>query len=370
MPCLLALAILPMLIAAAAPAPPPMPRIALSKDKKTFILADSGQPFIPWGFNYLGQFGHLAEDDWDTAEGWQRIETDFREMRKLSANVVRWHLQFETFMKAPDQPDVAQLARLKKLLTLARANGLYLDLTGLNCFRLNRIPAWYDQLPEPARWKAQAHFWDAIAQTCSGDSIIFCYDLMNEPVIGEPKPGEPAWLGGELGGSYFVQRISNKPAGRDSKDIAQAWVKTLIAPMRQRDPQTLITVGVIPWATVWPTAKPIFYSPQVARHLDFVSIHLYPATGRLEKDLAALAVYDIDRPLLIEETFPLSCSLADFDKFVDGASGRADGWISHYFGHTPAEHRAGAQPGGAPVADFLEYWAKKKETIIKHNPKP
>ncbi|QEL16245.1 cellulase family glycosylhydrolase [Limnoglobus roseus] len=318
---------------------------------------------MPWGFNYLGRFERLAEDDWDTPAGWRNIETDFAEMRKLGANVVRWHLQFETFMAAADKPRADQLARLKKLLDLAGETGLYLDLTGLNCFRLKRIPEWYDKLAEADRWAAQARFWSAIAETCAGHPAAFCYDLVNEPVINEPGPKDHPWVGGELGGFHFVQRISNKPAGRDTKDIAEAWVKTLVAAIRTHDKDTLITVGVIPWAMVWPNAKPLFYSPQVARHLDFVSVHFYPSAGKVDKAQAALAVYDIGKPLVVEETFPLSCSVAELDQFIDGAADRADGWISHYFGATPAEHRAGAKPNGPLVADFLEYWKKKGEKV-------
>lgn len=349
------------------PRPAAMPRVRVSADSKRFELAGSGKAFVPWGFNYLGKFDHLAEDDWDTDEGWKRIETDFREMKNLGANVVRWHLQLETFIKAPDRPDTAELARLKKLLGLAREHGLYLDLTGLNCFRLNRIPEWYDALPEADRWKCQARFWDAVAKTCAGDPTVFCYNLMNEPVIGEPGPKDHPWVGGELGGFHFVQRISNKPAGRDTKDIAEAWVKTLVDAIRRHDKETLVTVGDIPWNTVWPGAKPVFCSPQVGKHLDFVSVHFYPSTGKLDKELVALAAYDVGQPLVVEETFPLSCSLPDFEKFVDSTSGRVDGWISHYFGYTPAQHRAGAKPGGTAVAEFLEYWSKKGKTVTGAN---
>lgn len=345
----------------------PMPRVKLSADGKTFVLAKTGQAFVPWGFNYLGRHEHLAEDDWDTEGGWKRIEADFREMRKLGANVVRWHLQFETFMAAADKPRAGQLARLRKLLDVAAANRLHLDLTGLGCYRRSRIPVWYDAITEADRWAAQAKFWAAVAETCAGHPAVFCYDLMNEPVINEPGAKEHPWVTGELGGFYFVQRICNKAAGRDAKDIAEAWVKSQVAAIRAKDKDTLVTVGVIPWAMVWPNAKPIFYSPQVAKHLDFVSAHFYPYAGKVDKALAALGVYDIGKPLVIEETFPLSCSLAELDQFIDGATDRADGWMGHYFGATPAEHRAGAKPG-AVAADVLEYWQKKGAKIAKPAP--
>ncbi|QEH36305.1 Cellulase (glycosyl hydrolase family 5) [Aquisphaera giovannonii] len=349
--------------ASGADPPPRLERIRVSVDGTRFVQAGSGRGFVPWGFNYLGLFEHLAEDDWQTPEGWKRIEADFREMKRLGANVVRWHLQFETFVKAADRVDEQQLGRLRRLLGVARENGLYLDLTGLNCFRRDRIPAWYDALAEADRWKCQAFFWEAVARTCAGEPAVFCYNLMNEPVIAEPKPDEPPWVTGELGGFFFVQRISNRPAGRDAKDIAEAWVKSLVAAIRRHDRETLVTVGDIAWTVIWPGGKPAFASQQVARHLDFVSVHLYPATGRIDRDVAALEPYDVGKPLVVEEIFPMGCSVADLDKFIDATTPRVDGWIAHYFGHTAAEHRAGAQPAGALVADFLDYWSRKGAKI-------
>lgn len=336
-----------------------LPRIRIGADKNSFEIIGTKSKFTPWGFNYLGQFEHLAEEEWDDEAGWNRIEKDFAEMKKLGANVVRWHLQFEIYMESPDKAKPEQLARLKKLLKVAREQRLYLDLTGLSCYRLKRSPLWYDELSEADRWQAQANFWEAIAETCAGDSVVFCYDLMNEPVITEAKPGEHPWLTGELGGFHFVQRISNKPAGRDSQAIAAAWVKQLSEPIRRRDPDALITVGVIPWAFVWPNAKPVFYAPEAAKHLDFASIHVYPKSGALEKELAALAVYDVGMPLVIEEIFPMTCSIKELDQFIDAASPKVDGWMSHYFGYTAAEHRTEKSIAGAIKAEALEYWGKK-----------
>jgi branched-chain amino acid transport system permease protein len=80
-------------------------------------------------------------------------------MRKLGANVVRIHLQFGTYMKEPDAFDEAALGRLRKMLDLAQETGLYLDLTGLSCYHLDHIPAWYDALDEKERWDVQARWW-------------------------------------------------------------------------------------------------------------------------------------------------------------------------------------------------------------------
>src|SRR5688572_13121225 len=71
---------------------PPTKRVRISDDGKSFVVADSGRPFVPWGFNYLGEFGKLVEETW--AHDWPRLEKDFADMRALGANVVRVHLQF------------------------------------------------------------------------------------------------------------------------------------------------------------------------------------------------------------------------------------------------------------------------------------
>jgi hypothetical protein len=348
----------------AAPPPADMPRVKVSPDRTHFVLS-SGEQFRPWGFNYLGLHEHLAEEDWHTPAGWARVEKDVHEMKKLGANVVRWHLQFETYMTAADTPNRDQLARLRKLLDLARTTGLYLDLTGLSCYRKARIPAWYDALPEGERWAAQAVFWAAVAEACADHPAVWCYNLMNEPVIGEPKPGEHPWLAGELGGFHFVQRVSTKPAGPDRDAIAAAWVKKLVNAIRKHDRDTLITVGEIPWSQIWPTAKPVFYLPQTAGDLDFVSVHLYPGRDELTKDVAALSAYQIGKPVVVEEVFPLNCSIPDLDKFIDATDGRVSGWVSHYFGSTAAEHRTGAKPAGPLVAEFLDYWQRKGAAVTR-----
>src|SRR5205085_4341599 len=129
-------------------------------------------------------------------------------------------------------------------------------------------------------------FWEAIAQTCHESPAIFCYDLMNEPVVTEDKEGRD-WTPGAMGDRYFVQRLTLDFKGRSPKEIAAAWVDQMTAAIRKQDSRHLITVGAIPWALTWPTAKPLFYSPEVSKNLDFVSLHFYPVTNEVEKALTA-----------------------------------------------------------------------------------
>jgi hypothetical protein len=142
-------------------------------------------------------------------------------------------------------------------------------------------------------------------------------------------------------------------------------VDQLTAAIRAEDPEHLITVGVIPWALVWPTAKPVFYAPEVIGALDFVSIHLYPAKGAVDKALTAMRVYDLGKPLVIEETFPLACSLEEMDAFIQQSRSRAEGYVSFYWGRTAEEYgKATEKPEVAGVMrSWLQYFGAQAEQM-------
>ena len=337
-------------------------RVRVAADGKGFALEPSGVPFVAWGVNYdHDRDGRLLEDYW--ADEWPTVEADFREIRDLGANVVRVHLQLGRFMKTAAEPDADALARLARLLALAETNGLRLDLTGLGCYHKKDVPPWYDGLAEADRWAVQARFWSAVARTGAGRAAVFCYDLMNEPILPGAKP-ETNWLAGELGGKFFVQRLTLDLAGRSREQVAKAWVDRMAAAVRAEDPAGLVTVGVIPWAAVWPAAKPLFYAKDVGAALDFASVHFYPKKGGVEKALKALAVYDVGKPLVIEELFPLACGLDELDAFIEGSRPLADGWIGFYWGQT-VEELAAAPPdiGRAILRGWLDDFRRRAPAL-------
>jgi hypothetical protein len=239
-----------------------------------------------------------------------------------------------------------------------------LDVTGLGCYERNAVPKWYNDLNETRRWAVQARFWEAVAGVCSRSPAIFCYDLMNEPIVTEDKQGRD-WTPGEFAVKCFVQRLTLDFAGRTERQIAKAWVDQMAGAIRKHDTQHLITVGAIPWALTWPTAKPLFYSKEVSENLDFVSLHFYPKAGEVDKALTALAVYNIGKPVVIEEMFPLNCPVTDLDKFIDGSRKIATSWIGFYWGKTIEEYRAGKRDIAEGMAlGWLEYFARKTPGIL------
>ena len=334
--------------------------IRVGKDGVSFVRGEG--KFLVWGFNYdRDAAGRLLEDYWD--KEWSTVQEDFREMKDLGANVVRVHLQLAKFMASEQQPRRESLRRLGELVELAEKSGLHLDVTGLGCYHKQDVPGWYDALDESARWRVQARFWAAVAETCAQSPAVFCFDLMNEPILPGDKP-EREWLAGELAGNFYVQRISLSLAGRTQETVARAWVNQLVIAIREHDKHHLVTVAEIPWAMVFPGAKSIFHTRKVGEHLDFVSVHFYPEAKQVPKALEALSVYAVGKPVLIEEMFPLKCSLEELDAFVTGSRAVASGWLGFYWGKTIEEYRK-AQPTVEErlTRAWLEYFRQKAPTM-------
>ncbi|HYW79122.1 MAG TPA: cellulase family glycosylhydrolase, partial [Thermoguttaceae bacterium] len=211
--------------------PLPLEWIRPSEGRTHFVGANSHNRIVMWGVNYdHDDEGRLIEDYWQ--DEWGTVVADFQEIKALGANVVRIHLQLAKFMNTPEQPNKANLERLGMLLRLAKETRLYLDLTGLACYHKQDVPPWFDSLEEKARWEVQARFWRAVADVCKNSPAVFCYDLMNEPILPGKQP-ETDWLAGEFGGKHFVQRIALDLAGRTRTEVARDWVAQMASAIRE-----------------------------------------------------------------------------------------------------------------------------------------
>jgi aryl-phospho-beta-D-glucosidase BglC (GH1 family) len=171
------------------PAPPKTNRLEpIRIEGRAFVLSNSGRKFVPWGFNYDHDAANrLLETYWD--KEWDDVASDFNEMKELGANTVRIHLQMARFMTSETNLNSTSFEQLGRLVKLAEETRLYLDVTGLGCYDKMEVPKWYNALTEEERWEVQARFWEAVAKVCSESPAIFCYDLMNEPVLTEDKKG-------------------------------------------------------------------------------------------------------------------------------------------------------------------------------------
>jgi hypothetical protein len=338
-------------------------RIVVSRDAKGFVTEETHLPFRPWGMNYGNNAG-LMEDFWE--KDWWILESDFRKLKGTGANVVRVHLQFGKFMRGPSRPDAAAFKKFAELIRLAEENGLYLDVTGLACYRPSDTPPWYDALEEAGRWAAQANFWAEVARVGSARNAVFCYDLVNEPIVPGEKRKSGEWRSGNLfGGMDFLQFIALDPAGRKREDIAAAWVRRMIAAIRRYDKKTLVTVGLLPWSRAWHHLSG-FLPEKVGPQLDFMSVHVYPDTKKPGEAEEALERVAVGKPVVIEETFPLYCSNAELEEFLLTSRTIACGWIGHYEGHTLSEldelRRDGKlTPSQAVYRGWLEMFRRMKD---------
>lgn len=340
--------------------------IAVAPDGQGFITAESHAPFQPWGLNY-GHAGGLIEDFRD--DDWPTLATDFVKMKQLGANVVRVHLQFGKFMSSAEEAKPASLAQLRRLLRLAEETGLYLDLTGLACYRPADVPPFYDALDEESRWAAQARFWSAVAETCAASPTIFCYDLMNEPIVPGERRAPGQWRSGQLLGDYdFVQFITLDPAGRGRAEIAAHWIHQMRMAIREHDRLHLITVGLLPWLPGWKHLSG-FEPEKVAPEVDFLSVHIYPDSKKLPEAMESLGHFVVrDKPLVIEETFNLTCRPAELAQSLEASRSSAVGWLGLYDGSTIEEYEAAKRSGSltAQQAAYLEFL----RLFVRMRPKP
>jgi hypothetical protein len=336
------------------------------KSNSYFVGDKSGRRFIVWGLNYdHNSSGRLIEDYWQT--DWDKVKKDFMEMKDMRANLVRIHLQLPKFMKSAESVDEKMLLKLKQLINLAEKTGLYLDITGLGCYHKMDVPKWYDDLNEADRWSVQSLFWKAVAKTCESSPAIFCFDLMNEPIVAGDNKKETEWLAGEFGGEYFTQRITLDLSGRTSIQVAKAWVEKLVNGIRLYDKKHMITVGVIPWAYYFPGAKPLFYSDEVGKNLDFVSVHFYPQKDDTQNALQALKVYNVGKPIVVEEMFPLQCTTEELDSFIEGSRNFADGWVGFYWGKSLEDYKNQIHTTISEeiIKGWLKYFQNKAGNINK-----
>ena len=316
----------------------------VGKDGRSFTFASSGKTFAPRGFNYdRDADGRLIEEYWEAE--WPKVQQDFAEMKKLGANVARVHLQFGRFMESPDKTNEKALDRLAKLVLLAESQGLYLDLTGLGCYKKETIPEWYDRLSEKDRWRAQAVFWEAIAARCADRPGVFCYDLMNEPVV--PTGISDTWLGPAFAGVYYyVQYISRDQGDRERIEIAGDWLRAMTAAIRKHDRRHMITVGMLP------TSGSGFVPKEVAQEVDFLSVHIYPESGKIRDSLDTVKEFSAGKPLVIEEVFPMHCTVPELREFLEQA--KVAGWMGFYWGKTTEEYRKTDSISDAIMLGWLE----------------
>jgi hypothetical protein len=271
-----------------------------------------------------------------------RVERDFNDMNAAGANVARVHPEMPAFFLGPDKVNPQAVARLQRLLKIAEASGIYLQITGLACYKIKDRMAWYDALDDERRWKVQEFFWSTIAKTCAKSPAVFCYDLVNEPAAAAKRAD--GWYVGRMGDVEFCQRLTLDQPKRSGDEIFRAWTKRMVAAVRKHDQRRLITLGMLPFPGAYKSA---------ADQLDFVSPHLYPKSKKVDAEIVLLKQFDFGKPIVIGETFPLSCGADDERAFLLKSRGLAQGWIGHWPDETPDELAQLKKQGKLTIAQAM-----------------
>jgi len=102
-----------------------------------------------------------------------------------------------------------------------------------------------------------------------------------------------------------------------------------------------------------------FVPKEIAPELDFIAVHLYPEKGKVNEALEKLSGFAVGKPVIIEETFVLKCSVQEFEQFLDGSRTVANGWIGFYWGTTPEEYRQMKTIRAAFMLSWLEVFQKR-----------
>lgn len=269
------------------------PRIRVDAASKGFVDA-AGLRFTPCGVSYYRPGTGWAPQLWKQFDA-EATRLDFQRMKSMGMNVARVFVSFGSFYTEPGQLDPAGLAAFDRMLDLADEAGLYLHPTGPDHWE--GMPPWTQGMGDlranyahEAGLQALEDFWRMFAGRYRGRSTIWAYDLRNEPALAWDTPqSRVKWEAWRTARQQPVVPVPGKDSPpsevladyqRFRESLAEAWVARQTRAIRDADPEALVTVGLLQWsvpAQRMPADQYTGFRPEnIARHLDFLSLHFYP----------------------------------------------------------------------------------------------
>jgi hypothetical protein len=97
----------------------------------------------------------------------------------------------------------------------------------------------------------------------------------------------------------------------------------------------------------------------MAPELDFVAVHLYPEKGKIKEEMETLSGFGVGKPVIIEEMFPLKCSISEFERFLDESRKTDCEWVGFYWGKTLEECRKSNTIQDAFMIRWLEVFQER-----------
>lgn len=284
-----------------------LPRIRAARDQRTFET-ENGQPFVPLGVTYYRPGTGWAPQVWRQFDA-AATRRDFARMKELGVNCVRVFLSYGTFAQEPGKLLPEGLAKFDQFLEIAEETGIYVHPTGPDHWE--GVPDWAkgDRIANESFLRGVESFWKLFATRYRGRSVIFAYDLRNEPEVRwdtpELRQRWNTWLRAEYGsveewaaawavkpdsvewGKAAPPATQDDPGNKALLDyqrfrefVADEWTRRQAVVIKEMDPLALVTVGLIQWSV--PSLLPgvshyaAFRPERQARFLDFLEVHFYP----------------------------------------------------------------------------------------------
>ena len=411
-----------------------MERIEIAPDRWTFRTAGSHSPFVPCGVNYTpGWSGWAPEyinaDVFDAG----RIAHDFARMEELGLNTCKTVFSARNMLPDPQaggdvRPDPGVMDRVATITDLAADHGIRLIWTLSPDW--NGFPAWFDRTE---RWygaetrEIVAGFWRKFAERFRGDGRILAYsfcveteiDGWNSPAArkafqrwareqhGSLSDANAAW--GQNFGSWDevstpgfdgdnAKDWRDHPEGTDENEsrtndpflydyqlfrerVAFQYMHAQTTAVKEVDPGALCTYGAIQWNPIQrmysapgfdgPSRGLEYNAPEIARAVDFMSIHFYPVypqpiegqdgpeTNLRYLELWARWAY-AGKPVLIEEfnMYPAEFNPEWCRRLMEDSRRYASGWLSWTFRNTPDSDDITKVCGLLDESDRLTAWGE------------
>lgn len=402
-------------LAMAAPKTTPLPKIHVNTDGRSFATS-AGRPFVPFGMTYFRPRTGWAPQVWKQFDA-EVTRKDFGRMKELGVNCVRVFLSYGSFLMETNRLSPEGLAKFDQFLEIAEQAGIYVHPTGPDHWE--GLPEWAksDRYADEVVLRAVEEFWKQFAARYRGRSVIFAYDLLNEPEIRwdtppmrekwdrwlEKKYDDAAKLSQVWGGTNQFRTFDLVPVPpkadcascarlldfqRFREGVADDWTRRQAAAIKAADPTALVTVGLIQWSVPSLLAAGWQYSAfrpeRTARFVDFMEIHFYPlANGVYQyagedeaKNLAYLEgvvreVARIRKPLVIAEFGWYGGGKPTFGKFaaateeqqaqwcrklVESTAGVACGWLNWGFYDSPGAGDASEFSGLLTAEGEMKAW--------------
>ena len=184
----------------------PLPKIQISADGHGFVTA-KGKPFVPFGLTYFRSGTGWAPQVWKKFDA-EATHRDFIRMKELGVNCVRVFISYGSFYQEPGKLEPEGLAKFDQFLKLAEEQGIYVHPTGPDHWEGSPEWARGDRMADENALAATETFWRLFAARYKGRSVIFGYDLRNEPEMGWDGPVMLKrwndWLGSKYGSGREV----------------------------------------------------------------------------------------------------------------------------------------------------------------------